>query len=146
MNIPRMEFNRDDIFVLGNIASMAVMNGFGEHALPILKLLREARPDNAGVILLEAMYLNSVGACGDAISLLENSDAFQALTNRDEAVAFHLYLLQQDGQIERAGNLGQTYLEENLVESEAACEAIRIITTECHSDLNLLTDDDVLPA
>ncbi|MCP1846096.1 hypothetical protein ACVIHI_009125 [Bradyrhizobium sp. USDA 4524] len=140
-----IEYTKEDIFLLGNIASTAVNKGIGEHVTLIISLIQDARPQNAGSFLLEAMYKYSIGKTREAIHLLETGKVFEAAINRDEAVAFHLFLLQQDGQIERAADLGQIYMDEGLVGSDSAREMIRIVTTECNAVLGRLIDgqDDV---
>lgn len=137
MNTPEVDFSRDDIFVLGNIASLATRIGLGEGAQSLWKLVQEARPGNAGGFLIEAMYLFSTGNFIAGIELLENSGALEAEVNRDEAIAFHLYLLQQNGQFEQAYTLGKAYLDEDLLQSEAALEAVQIVVSECAATLGL---------
>jgi len=141
MNMPEVEFSNDDVFVLGNVASLATRIGLGEGAQSLWKLVQEVRPENAGGFLIEAMYLFSKGEFAGGIELLENSGALEAAVNRDEALAFHLYLLQQDGQLERAHTLGRVYLDEDLLQSEAALEAIQIVVSECAEALGLSDDD-----
>lgn len=143
MNTPQVQLNADDVFLLGNIAAMSIFQGRGEGALPILHLLRDARPDNAGSQILEAMYMFSIGQTAQAIAFLEDSDAFDAVSNRDEAVACHLYLLQQDGQIERACELGQVYLDEDLVETASAMETVRQITAACRAALGVTGESEM---
>ncbi|OED49568.1 tetratricopeptide repeat protein [Leisingera sp. S232] len=135
MNMAAPLFNADDMFVLGNIAATAIKKGHGALAEPLLKLIQEERPANAGAFVLEAMYLHSVGRTDDAREFLETSGAFQTENNRDEAVAFHLYLMQQAGQIEQAHELGQTYLAEGLVTSDSAVSAVSTVVSECADEL-----------
>jgi len=135
MTTPKVAFYSDDIVVLGNLASSATLLGLGEHAQSLWRLVQELRPDNAGGFLIEAMYLFSLGHFTAAIERLENSGALHAAVNRDEALAFHLYLLQQDGQFERARMLGGAYLEEGLLQSEAALQTVRIVIDECAAAL-----------
>lgn len=142
MNAPSVQLNADDVFLLGNIAAMSIFHGRGEAALPILHLLREARPDNAGSLILETMYMFSIGKTEQAIAFLENSDAFDATANRDEAIALHLYLLRQDGQIQRVVELGQIYLEEGLIETPEAMETVRYITAACAAEMNAVVDGE----
>ncbi|RCS21557.1 hypothetical protein DUT91_23240 [Phyllobacterium salinisoli] len=127
------DFGPDDIFIMGNIAALAVQKGHGEQALPILKLVQEARPENGGAFTLEAMHLASIGACARAIVLLEGIAIEQMKINRDETIAFHLILLQQDKQHKRAAQLGHAYLECGLIESPEAREAIRLVVAECEA-------------
>lgn len=128
---PQPKYLPDDLFLLGNIAFKAVMQGRGESALPILSLMQKARPSNAGSFLVQSMYLYSLGETEKAIRFLEESNVFQAASNRDEAIAFHLFLLQENGEDSRAEQLGQAYLDEDLVTSPAAIETIRIVAAEC---------------
>lgn len=141
MRIPEVEYTSDDIFILGNIASLAKRIGLGESAQSLWKLVQEVRPDNAGGFLIEAMHLFSTGQTAAAIELLENSGALEAAVNRDEALAFHLYMLQQDGRLEHAHNLGRIYLDEDLLQSEAAIEAVQIVVNECSEALGLNSDE-----
>ncbi|WP_176086016.1 hypothetical protein [Martelella sp. HB161492] len=141
MTTPPMNYTNDDLFILGNIASLAVRTGIGEQALPLLKLVQQHRPENAAAFIVESMYLLSIGKKQAALALLENCGAFEAEKNRDEALAFHLYLLQQDGQLQRAVRLGTAYLEEGLIESKSAIEAARFVTTECEKALGTLLDE-----
>lgn len=127
------EFSSDDIFLLGNIAALAVRHGQGEQALPLLKLVQEARPENAGAFMLEAVYLHMIGECAQAIEFLENITIEQMKINRDETIAFHLFLLQQDGQQKRAAKLGHDYLNAGLIASEGVRESIRLIIAECEA-------------
>ncbi|WP_210256065.1 hypothetical protein [Chelativorans sp. Marseille-P2723] len=138
--MPEVQYSSDDIFVLGNTASLAVRVGLGEGAQSLWKLVQEVRPENAGGFLIEAMYLFSRGEAGAGIDLLESNGALAADVNRDEALAFHLYLLQQDGQLERAHKLGSIYLDEDLLQSEAALEAVQTIVTECADALGIKED------
>ncbi|MDC0659466.1 hypothetical protein N6L27_15805 [Leisingera sp. SS27] len=135
MNTAGPEFNADDMFVLGNIAATAIKTGYGDLAQPLLKLIQEERPANAGAFVLEAMYLHSIGQTEEARLFLETSGAFQTENNRDEAVAFHLYLLQQAGSIEQAHELGQAYLAEELVTSPSAIAAVSTVIAECADEL-----------
>lgn len=129
------DYTREDVFILGNIASYALNRGLGEYVLPIIKLIQEVRPKNAAAFLLEAMHKYSIGEVREAIQFLEASGTFDAAVNRDEAVAFHLFLLQQDGQVQRAANLGRTSMATGSIESGAAREMIRIVTAECEVEL-----------
>lgn len=131
-----LNYSGDDIFALGNIALLAVMKGLGEQALPILKFIQKVRPDNAGSFLLEAMHIYAVDSSESSIQFLENSGALQAEINRDETLAFHLYLLQQTGKIQHAYDLGCIYLNEALIQSETAREAIGKVVLECEDELN----------
>ena len=128
-------FNADDMFVLGNIAATAIKKGHGAQADPLLKLIQEERPANAGAFVLEAMYLHSVGKAEEGRAFLESSGAFNTENNRDEAVAFHLYLMQQIGQFEQAYELGQAYLAEGLVTSASAVLAVSNVVSECADEL-----------
>ena len=128
-------FNADDMFVLGNISATAIKTGHGALAGPLLKLIQEERPANAGAFVLEAMYLNSVGKAEEGREFLESSGAFNTEYNRDEAVAFHLYLMQQIGQIEQAYELGQAYLAEGLVTSASAVLSVSTVVSECADEL-----------
>ncbi|WP_420963857.1 hypothetical protein [Brucella sp. IR073] len=125
----------DDIFVLGNIAALAVRNGNGEQALPLLKLIQQARPENAGAFMLEAMYLAGNGERERAIALLEDIAFEQMKVNRDETIAFYLFLLQQDGQYERAAKLGHEHLDSGLIESPQMCESFRVLVSECEAGI-----------
>lgn len=83
------------------------------------------------------MYLFSTGKTTEAIELLENSGALEAAVNRDEALAFHLYMLQQNGQLEHAYEMGKIYLDEELLQTEAALEAVQIVVHECADALRM---------
>ncbi|WP_156936570.1 hypothetical protein [Chelativorans sp. J32] len=135
MNTPQVELTSDDVFVLGNIASLATLIGLGEDARPLWKLIQEFRPENAGGFLIEAMYFFSLGDFSAGIDVLEQTGAFYASVNRDEALAFHLYLLQQDGRLERALGLGEAYLDEGLLRAEAALQTVSIVVDECAAAL-----------
>lgn len=137
MIVPRVEYTSDDIFILGNIASLATRIGLGEGARSLWELVQEVRPENAGGFLIEAMYLFSTGKTTEAIELLENSGALEAAVNRDEALAFHLYMLQQNGQLEHAYEMGKIYLDEELLQTEAALEAVQIVVQECADALRM---------
>ena len=123
-------FTRDDMFVLGNVAAMAVISDVGNLSLTILNFLREERPQNAGSFLLYALFLQSKGRTKEAIAALENSTVFEAEINRDEAIALHLVLLQADGQLDRAMDLGHAYLGENIITSESAHHTVRTVIEE----------------
>ena len=86
-------FRTDDVFVLGNLGLLAVRKGLGKDALTVLSIVQQLRPHNAAAFMLESMYLFSCGRLEDAMSVFEKSDPFQALSSRDEAVAYHLFLL-----------------------------------------------------
>lgn len=130
MNSQMELYSRDDMFVLGNVAAMAVISDVGEFCLTILNFLRAERPENAGSFLLYALYLQSRGKTQEAIESLEDSPVFEAEINRDEAIALHLVLLQADGQFERAMDLGHVYLGENMIASESAHHTIRTVIEE----------------
>ncbi len=141
MSMPQVDFSSDDIFILGNIASFATRIGLGEGAQSLWKLVQEVRPINAGGFVIEAMYHFSTGDPAAGIELLENSGSLKAEVNRDEALAFHVYLLQQDGQLERAYRLGRTYLDEDLLQVESALEAVQIVVKECAGALGISDED-----
>ena len=135
MRTPEAEFSSDDIFILGNLASLATRLGLGRHARSLWRLVQDVRPENAAGFLIEAMYLFTAGNVAAGIKLLEEAGALQAAVNRDEALAFHLYLLQQDGQLERAYVLGTSYLQEGLLRIEEALETVQIVVDECAAAL-----------
>ncbi|MGL6209785.1 MAG: hypothetical protein ACRC14_08155 [Paracoccaceae bacterium] len=110
--------------MLGNIASKAVVAGLGEGALPILRFIQEIRPENAGAFLMEAMHLSGAEGAEVALRYLEDSPVFSAETNRDEAIAFHLVLVQECGNSTYALELGETYLAEKLLVSESAIQLV----------------------
>ncbi|QPC44316.1 hypothetical protein HW532_17395 [Kaustia mangrovi] len=143
MSMPQVDFSSDDMFILGNIASLATRIGLGEGAQSLWKLVQEVRPENAGGFVIEAMYRFATGDLTAGIELLETSGSFDAEINRDEALAFHLFLLQQDGQLERAHRLGGTYLDEDLLQSEAALEAVQVVVSECAEALGIKDEDSV---
>lgn len=130
MNQHSQYYSRDDMYVLGNIAAMAVVSDVGNLSLTILNFLRNERPENAGSFLLYALHLQSLGRSKEAIESLEDSPVFEAEINRDEAIALHLVLLQADGQLDRAMDLGHAYIGENIVKSESAHHTIRTVIEE----------------
>ena len=117
-------FRTDDVFVLGKLGLLAVRKGLGKDALTVLSIVQQLRPHNAAAFMLESMYLFSCGRLEDAMSVLEKSDPFQALSSRDEAVAYHLFLLGQMQRDEELLHLCNAYLEEDLITSEAARHTI----------------------
>lgn len=134
-------FNSDDMFVLGNIAAMAIVKGIHEPTLHILEFLSAERPKNAGSFLLYALILQDKGEVKEAIRYLEESDVFEAEINRDEALALHLLLLQEDEQFERALDLGHAYLGENIVVSESAHHTIRTVLQQIEEPAQTLRPD-----
>ncbi len=129
-------YSRDDMFVLGNLAALAVVTGAGNLSLKILDFLRRERSKNAGSFLLYALYLQSQGMTQDAIAALEDSPVFEAEENRDEAIALHLVLLQADGQFDRALDLGHAYLGEDMIQSESAHHTIRTVIEQIETALS----------
>ncbi|WP_273795021.1 hypothetical protein [Brucella intermedia] len=129
------QFDADDIFILGNIAAVAVHRGYGARALPLLKLVQEARPTNAGAFMLEAMHLYAIGERTRAITFLEHAKIQEKAINRDEALVFYLFLLQQDGQFDRAITLGRSCLESQSLNSERARQEVRIVVAQCETAL-----------
>lgn len=125
----------DDLFILGNIGSAAVSAGRGDEALNIMRVLQHERPDHAGGFLMEAMHLSSKDDVPGAIDVLENSAAFDAEINRDEALALHLVLLQTDGQYDRALDLGHAYLATDHVFSESARQSVLTVVEEIEAAL-----------
>lgn len=146
MNKIREYHNNYDIFILINLAFSALIRGAGEYVLPIIKFIQEICPHNAGPFLLEAMHKYSDGRIHEAIQFIETNRSFYAAVNGDEAVAFHLFLLQQDGQLKRAHDLGRIYMNEGLIMSDSAQEMVRIVTIECEAELGRLAggSDNVL--
>ncbi|MCU0910048.1 MAG: hypothetical protein MUE98_01475 [Rhodobacteraceae bacterium] len=120
----------DDLFILGNIAARAIMSGSGEETSGIVDLLQDECPENAGPFLLEAVHISSKGQVKEAISLLENSPMFSAEVNGDEAIAFYLVLLLQDGQAERARKICTSILDGGLLQSESARRTVLRVLTE----------------
>ncbi|MBC8719589.1 hypothetical protein [Ochrobactrum sp. Marseille-Q0166] len=145
MNFATAQLNDDDIFLLGNIATYGVCAGYGEEAIKILRLIQMARPDNAGVLVLEAMYMHSIGKTRAAIEFLENGSALDARVNRDEAVAFYLYLLQQDKQLHRVESIARTYFEQGLISSPEAKRAIELILAEISDQLSPISQHRTAP-
>lgn len=76
---------------------------------------------------MQSIHLFSSGKVKEAIAFLEASPALSAEKNRDEALAFHLLLLQADGQTARIRQLGNHYLATNAITSESAHYAVRTI-------------------
>lgn len=126
----KKQFLVDDIYLLGNIASHAITLGFGDEALKILKFLQIARSKNAGAFMMEAMHMAAIGNITGAIQFLEDSAVFGADTNRDEAIAFHLLLLQENSQNDRALKLGEAYLAENLLMTDTARNTVERLVSE----------------
>jgi hypothetical protein len=115
---------KDDLFILGNIGARAILSGRGAETEKILSVLQAEQPNNAGSFLMQAVYMFSKRQVKEAIAFLEESPIFTADTNGDEAVAFFLVLLKEDGQLERARTLGDAILVNGLVESPSARHAI----------------------
>jgi len=136
MTRPIVQFNDDDMFILGNIAALAIRSGAGEAGLPLLRCVQKERPGNAAAFIMESLYLHSIGKTVSAIEFLENSNAFSAEKNSDEALAFHLMLLHEDKQFNRVIHLGEAYLSEGLLESEVAINTVNILIENCHSVLS----------
>lgn len=126
----------DDLFVLGNLSATAVSSGKGNQAIKIVRLLQEERPDHAGGYLMEAMHLSSQERITEAIAVLEDGPVFEAKTNRDEALATHLVLLQADGQFDRALDLGHAYIEGGFITSESAHHTVRTVIDEIEGALS----------
>lgn len=131
---PQVEYNDDDMFVLGNIAAFAIRSGLGEPALPLLRCVQGERPKNAAAFIMESLYLHSIGKTVSAIEFLENSNAFSSEKNSDEALAFHLMLLHEDRQFKRVANLGAAYLSEGLLESEVAINTVNTLLESCQNN------------
>lgn len=130
-----MIYNSDDMFLLGNIAALAVVSDMGSGALRILNLLGLERPKNAGSYVLLALHFQSQGQTAQALRMLEESPAFECNENRDEALALHLVLLQADQQFDRALDLGHAYIAENIVKSENAHHTVRTVIEDIESAL-----------
>ncbi len=123
-----MEFiNKDDAFLLGNIGMFSISAGLGEYGLPLLKFIQKYRPENAGSYIGEALFHMNSGNIEEAINVLENSPAFIAEKNSDEALAFHLFITYYSGDIEKTRELGTAYLEEKLVTDKNCIESIKEI-------------------
>ncbi len=128
-----MSYSADDMFVLGNISAKAVVMGLVDGVLPILRFIQAVRPENAGAFLMEGMHLSSVAGAAVALRYLEGSPVFTAETNRDEAIAFHLVLVQESGNSAHALELGETYLAENLLSSESAIHVVERLVHDLRS-------------
>ncbi len=129
----------DDVFVLGNLGAKAVVAGLGDRAANVLAFMQKERPDNAGGFLMQAIHLFSSGEVKAAIEFLEAAPVFEAEINRDEALAFHLVLLQSDGQYDRALDLGHVYLGEDMIVSESAHHTIRTVIDEIEAAIETTT-------
>ncbi|WP_282078569.1 hypothetical protein [Epibacterium ulvae] len=123
----RKYISLDDIFVLSQLGAHAVVYGLGDKVQKTLEFIQTECADNAGGFLMQSIHLFSSGKVKEAIAFLEASPALSAEKNRDEALAFHLLLLQADGQTARIRQLGNHYLATNAITSESAHYAVRTI-------------------
>lgn len=125
--------SKDDVFLLGNLGMMAVMTGHGEEALPILEFMQEIRPHNAGGFIGEALYHYSKGDTDTAMAMMEETIAMDSEVNRDEALAFHLFILFHSGNVEDANQLSHAYLDAQLItepQARTMIEEIRKLSNE----------------
>jgi len=129
-----VDFNKDDLFVLGSLGARAVVGGQGEHALGILKFVQTEASDNAGGFLMEAVFLHSIGFISEAIDLLEDAKVFDASKNGDEAMAFFIVLLRADGQTKRALDLCNSVLWDGSIQSEATLNSLEQIMEELEEE------------
>lgn len=120
----------DDAFVLGNLCLLAVLRGHGEAAQPILRAIQTERPRNAGGFLMQAMHLCAQEKTAEALEFIESSPIYEAETNRDEARAFHVVLLNAEGWFDRARELGESLLADPEFTSESAHHAVRTILND----------------
>ena len=125
-----VQFGRDDIFLLGNIAARAVSTGEGSNAETILKFVQLERPGNAGGHMLQAVYLFSAGRLDEAIEFLEDADIFNAEVNGPEVFAFYLILLKERGDTKRVRQEAAEYRAKHRTLSESARHAIDTILAE----------------
>lgn len=123
-------FGKDDIFLLGNIATRAVSVGRGGEAQSILKFIQVERPQNAGGYMLQAVFLYSVGRIDEAIELLEDADVFHAETNGPETFAFFLILLKEAGDTQRVLREAAEYRAMHRSLPESARHAIDTVLAE----------------
>ena len=123
----------DDVFLLGNIASLSVIMGHGAEALPILDLLEKERPMNAGSCIMRAMHLYSIGKTQEAIDYLGQSNAFEAEVNKDEAIAIFIFLLSRNDQTEDAVLLARASLSGGSELSASARQSIEQILSDCEA-------------
>lgn len=123
---------KDDVFLIGNIGMMGVIANRGEEIAPMLEFVKTARPQNAGGFIVEALHLYSSGETEAALVLMEDVVSLDMEANRDEALAFHTFLLMQNGKTKEAHTLAQAYLEDQIVttpEAKATIEEILKLTS-----------------
>ena len=124
--------NRDDVFIMNHLSFQALQQDQGERALPLYETLHAEAPEHAASFMLHAMYLCSVDKLDEAIQVMEEGEIFRAERARDEAIAFHIYLLQQDGQERRCRTLARTVLDEDLVTAPGARRTIEAVLDQFH--------------
>ena len=112
-----MLLKSDDIYLLGNIGMTSVVLGHGEEAVPILRLVKELRPSNAGGFIMHALYLYTIGEVDEAMAVMQDAITMDAKENHEEALSFHLFLLFHTGNVEDCHELAEVYLKDQLVMS-----------------------------
>lgn len=112
-----MILKSDDVYLLGSIGMTSVIMGHGEEAVPILKLVKELRPRNAGGFIMQALYLYTIGEVEEAMAVMQDAITMDAEANHEEALSFHLFLLFHTGNIEDCHELAEVYLKDHLVMS-----------------------------
>jgi Flp pilus assembly protein TadD len=125
-----LTFGKDDIFLLGNIAARAISEGRGAEVMTILKFIQTERHENAGVHMLQAVYLYTLGRIDEAIAFLEDANVFEYKTNGPEVFAFFLLLLKEQGQTQRVLREAADYRSRNRMLPESARYTIETILSE----------------
>lgn len=120
----RAFIRKDDMFVMGNIALLSLSKGLAHNALSITRLFQTLRPQNGAGFIIEAMHHFSQGRAEQALSVMERFDPDTATVNRDEALAFHLYLLAELGFYDAVAQGCALYLTPGYISSEAARHTI----------------------
>lgn len=116
----RQLFSDDDFFVLQNLCCTAISAGKGQQVRKIIAFLQSERPDDATGFMMEALDLHAAGKTGEALARLEESNALDATTRRDDAMALYVVLTKASGAGNRAVAIGQKYLTECAPRSNAA--------------------------
>ncbi|WP_299545780.1 hypothetical protein [uncultured Tateyamaria sp.] len=104
----------DDVFILGNLAAIAIG---GDLELPcdnILDFLQVSRPNNAGAAILRALNLQRKGEITKAIEAIDTSNALYAEHNGQQAAILYTFLNFEAGNVAFAQTIAKSLLQQDL--------------------------------
>lgn len=119
--------SEDDVFLLGNLAALAIGGGIDLPCEHILEWLVANRPDNAGPAILKALRFQLEGERRQAMEVLDETGACEAKYNSVPANVLYTFLAMEMGSVPQARSRARKLLKQDLNINQDAIERLEMI-------------------